>query len=380
MDTPHIQPSLLRPEAFQPIGDGQLAYVPVLQSFRGELDALSTADAEVRSRIVPVIAIVGPKNVGKEPLRRDRVRNWVKRAGDAIGTQPFFLDRVRLNPLHPVVGSGGKAPVLTRIGEAAGKRGLIFVPVLRMEDGVRTRKLVSNIALENGRGLALRYRMLGSVSSSAEPLPGLMEKRLEELSLSPGAVDLLLDLEFLSEDVDVSAVALVENIDELSAVGDWRNVVLIGTSMPKSLGGGVVMEGTVGRLPRREWNLWQEIRNLAPRRIPTFGDYAIQNPDPPAMDGGGGPGLRANIRYTLSDVTVVPRGHGSVVVMGAEQYRELCRQIVGTEGFSGATYSWGDMKIAECAEGGETGSQALWRGAGTSHHLRFVVDQIAGLN
>jgi hypothetical protein len=127
--------------------------------------------------------------------------------------------------------------------------------------------------------------------------------------------------------------------------------------------------------------LWCALTELGLSRRPTFGDYAIQNPDPPLDDQPSGPGQRANIRYTTDAATLAPRAVGAVIQEGAEQYRQLCRQLVAQPEFAGADFSWGDLQIAECADGvGEPGWQNRWRGAGTSHHLRHVVDQLARLN
>lgn len=89
--------------------------------------------------------------------------------------------------------------------------------------------------------------------------------------------------------------------------------------------------------------------------------------------------MRANIRYTSDNVTLVARGRGAVVQEGREQYRELCRMLVDRPEFVGSAYSWGDEQIAACASGAiEPGWQNLWRGAGSSHHLRLVTEQVGG--
>jgi hypothetical protein len=113
-------------------------------------------------------------------------------------------------------------------------------------------------------------------------------------------------------------------------------------------------------------------------RLPTFGDYAIQHPDPPLEGEESGPGQRANIRYTTNKVTLVPRAVGPVVLEGREQYRDLCRQLVVQPEYAGGHFTWGDRLIADCASGiDEPGWQNHWRGAGTSHHLRHVVKQLS---
>jgi hypothetical protein len=193
------------------------------------------------------------------------------------------------------------------------------------------------------------------------------------MSCEAPAADLLLDLDFLDADVDIDTTMLADSITEMIAVGDWRSVVLLGTSIPKTLG--CIKEGTVGSLPRREWEIWNQLADLDLPRLPAFGDYAVQHPHPP--HDGGGPGMRANIRYTTKDSTLIARGKGSLIQEGSHQYRELCQQLVALPEFSGRAYTWGDAVIDGCADGSvEPGWQNQWRGAGTSHHLRYVTDQL----
>jgi hypothetical protein len=111
--------------------------------------------------------------------------------------------------------------------------------------------------------------------------------------------------------------------------------------------------------------------------MPAFGDYAIQNPEPPADDVGGNT-MRANIRYTTATETLVARGRGPVNQEGPEQYRGLCQQLMARTEFAGPAYSWGDEVIDNCARSpAEPEGQNLWRGAGTSHHLRAISEQLA---
>jgi hypothetical protein len=182
----------------------------------------------------------------------------------------------------------------------------------------------------------------------------------------------MIDLEYLDPDDDYDADSLATSINEMSSVGAWRSIVVLGTTMPKTLSS--IEEGTLGILPRREWALWTELHKSKVGRKPAFGDYAIQHPRPPD---GGGPGMRANIRYTVAAHTLIARGRGSVLQEGNEQYRELCQKIVARPEYSGRLYTWGDKVIDDCAKSAiEPGSQSLWRGVGTSHHLRFITDQL----
>lgn len=375
-----IQLTLTRPEWFRPVPDGDRHYVPVLQNKPGELSAFLHATAEVWERMTPLIVILGPKRREEEPFKLGRVDTWIKKVADAVGDNPCFLDALRVRTTDRVATAAGPSPVLEAVHERARSRGMRFVPVLRVGDPVPTRAQLRSAVECDGRGVAIRYPILGSASADGRGPQTLVKEALEAVGVDVAGADLLLDLGFIDPEIEIDAADLETAIDELVAVGAWRSVVLLGTGMHRSLGGGVVQEGTVGRLPRREWDLWWALRAARPRRLPTYGDYAVQHPDPPWDGEESGPGMRANVRYTLAGSTVVPRGRGPFQQEGAEQYRRLCDQIVAEPGFSGGAYSWGDALILDCARGsGDPGNQNRWRGAGTSHHLRLVVEQLGTL-
>jgi hypothetical protein len=87
--------------------------------------------------------------------------------------------------------------------------------------------------------------------------------------------------------------------------------------------------------------------------------------------------MRANIRYTAGTTCLIARGEGPVIQEGKGQYRELCEELISLDAFEGAKFSWGDEVIERCAGGTlPPGAQAMWRAAGTSHHLEVVTRQL----
>lgn len=87
--------------------------------------------------------------------------------------------------------------------------------------------------------------------------------------------------------------------------------------------------------------------------------------------------MRRSVRYTSSATTIVARGEGDITESDDSQYAELCASIRDRTEFCGETYSWGDETIARCAAGLlRPRAQEMWRGAGTSHHIKFVKDQL----
>jgi hypothetical protein len=365
-------------EPLVPLPVDRRHYVAVLQSKTGERNALLNASESTWERLTPVVEVVGPKTP-KVPLTGTSVAAWIMRLAGAVGRHPFYLDILRLDPMLAVATTCGEQPVLAKMYAEARKRRMRFVPVAHVGESRKEHvDLVADAILEDGHGVGLRYRMRRVIPPEGSGHRDLLRLQLSELGSRPEDADLLVDLEYLDEDDEVHPEDLAAALHEMSEVGEWRCLVVIGTSVPKMLS--CVQEGTVGTIPRREWNLWSALTRCGLARVPAFGDYAVQHPEPP-LDDIGGNTMRANIRYTTRNATLVARGRGPVSREGSEQYYELCEQLVARPEFAGASYSWGDAIIADCANGSrEPGSQNLWRGAGTSHHLQLVTDRVRELH
>jgi hypothetical protein len=366
-----MQLALLQPEPFVPLPLGSGHYVAALQNKSGELDALRHTSEDTWSRFTPLVQIVGRRSQPAE-YRSDTVSAWVGRVSAAVGSHPLFLDLMRLRPNHPVTTTKGTVSLLDRIYWAARRRGLMFVPVLWVgESDAAHVKLVRDAVDTDRRGAALRYHMR-TLALPAAKQATYLGKLLSQSGADVTNADLIIDLDFLDADVEIHPDDLGAAITGAMGVGDWRSVVLLGTSMPSMLS--CIPEGTVGSLARKEWEIWTALSKAGLQRMPTYGDYGIQHNRPPD---GGGPSMRASIRYTTDTATLVARGEGSVLQEGAEQYIGLCQDLVALQEFAGGTYSWGDGIIDDCANGRiDPGAQNMWRGAGTSHHLRFVTDQL----
>ena len=99
----------------------------------------------------------------------------------------------------------------------------------------------------DGRGAALRYPLLKKALSERQTHEGLLRANLERLEVDVQGADLLVDLGYLSGDEEIAGEDLAEQLTELTAVGSWRSFVLLGTSMPRMLGGGIVGEAKWAR-------------------------------------------------------------------------------------------------------------------------------------
>ena len=167
-------------------------------------------------------------------------------------------------------------------------------------------------------------------------------------------------------------------ISKLPFLNDWKTFTIIGTAFPETMGS---IKEKIESVPRYEWKLYKKlINNLknAGLRLPTFGDYAINHPTIQQMD------MRivkptATIRYTDDDSWCIVKGIGkNVRDDGFMQYHDLCKKLVESGCFCGASFSYGDEYIQKCANGGlRTGNLTTWRQVGTNHHIVKATVDIA---
>lgn len=379
-----MQTPLIPPEPYSPLPTTVRGYVPVLQDHLGERTALSKASARAWSRMTPLVEVVARGGA----LTDTSVKDHIRRLHNAVGEHPVYLDLKKIDPSKPLETSQGERPVLELLLAAARKRGLCFMPVAWTNSAAEHLRLVRDAIGSDCQGAALRHRLTGV--SYGETIEGLVHRRVEELGASPEQIDLLLDLEYLDPDSDPSASWVLGLLEKIAGIGTWRSIVLIGTSVPSSLGNGLVPERTTKELARREWSLWKNVAGTASVSL-AYGDYAVQNPVPPAKPPPIGPW--ANIRYTLADNLLVARGRDTRR-HGTEQYKELSSWISSHHGFRGAAFSYGDSEIArwgssdnpdvvmvesevdEMDEMDGSTSNTYWRGVGTSHHMEVVVEQV----
>ena len=325
--------------------------------------------------MMPIIRVVGPRN-GTGVIRAKRIQGWIQRIREAIDGAPIYLDLQRANPGRQVELKGQAIPILRLLHQEARRSGAIFVPVVHV--GAATSSVAMKVAQESacfdGRGICIRYAT-DFVLTAGVSREQLLVSILESTGVDADEADLWVDFGYLNPDRVFLAPFAATVLNELFAIADWRRVIFTGTSVPPMMGG--IAHGTVGSIDRREWALWNELKSTNISRLPIFGDYAIQNLVPPTD--GHVSNMRANARYSTPDTTLISRGVDPIYPDGIREFGDLCRRLVSTHRVFPPGYSWGDEIIWDCANGVETsGSQSLWRGVGTSHHLKLVTDQLTG--
>ena len=373
----HDQLSLLAPPAFDhPLRFGSDHYVPILKSKAGELNALTRATEGTWDRMTPLIEGMGAAGIDDLPSR-STYPNLANRLALAVsGGRPFYLDfpwldsRSRVN--IRVKGHQFAVNAIEHVHADCRSAGLAFIPVLSPIHDAGRAPLVRAAIERDGRGVCLRVQISGVVWE--EGLATTLDRLLQATGASRSHADLLLDLSYLPSPPGFEARHIQRVIEELNHLEDWRSLILAGTVIPAS--GAGWPEGGITEVPRHEWQLYRSLRGLQPRRMPAYGDFAVQHPEPPE---GGGPGMRASIRYTSDELVLFARGH-ALLEHGTGQYHELCQLLVDRQEYLGSRFSWGDDVIGRTASGASPpGGEPLWRGAGTSHHLALMAAAMAAL-
>jgi hypothetical protein len=290
----------------------------------------------------------------------------------AVGSNPCFLDTLRftdgLTATHPTK----IIKAIDCLHEAARKRKIDFIPTYQIgSQGTVLREAVRTSLLLDCRGLALRYAPLSEVPVPGTSRGSTLLNALSDFNIEATEVYMIIDFGWLDPEREMAASLVCRLVREITQLARWKGVIVLGTTIPPAMS--CVKEGTIGKLPRMEWSLWKTIQSSVDGPL-IFGDYCVQHPTPPSSSGRG---MRANIRYTTEDQTLVTRGSGPVATEGKEQYVNLCKSLIEQPDYRGAAFSPGDRRIAECAAGElDPGGQTTWRGAGTSHHLRAVTEQL----
>jgi hypothetical protein len=353
-------------------------YVPVLKWRQGEYMALSRLSAAIKDWVTPLFEMPteawdfeaeAPAKSLDDHLAKFGVR--LKQKWDA---RRCFLDSPFIDGSKKV--ASGKHH-LVHIFDLARAAGAHPVPVVGLGRASAYVTAVKTIVSQDDRGACLRLTPDDFGSSLHTDIAALISK----IGIHVGQCDLVLDC---AADITVSAKtqALVWKglLDQVPSLSGWRSVTVAGTAFPESLPASTFRP--TGTTKRYDWLGYKSLIGLLPEgaRIPTFGDYAVAHPrtemiDPRMLD------PNAKIKYTINDAWFIAMG-SQVKKNGRGQYANICKSIVSASPpvFSGASYSYGDKFIEDCAKGiGSTGGTSTWPMVGSNHHVTKVVRDVASL-
>lgn len=351
-------------------------YVPVLPAKRGELTALRDSAPAVRSAIRPLIEVPPLKWDWEEGTEAETLDEQIASLSGILPKSllglSFFLDLPNLPDVAQLQSGAHAAGRLITLCRAVG---VPVIPVTGPDRNTAYRDAVKASIDAHGVMLRIRGTDLGGI------VAGSLSHQLNHLGVTAEHVDLLIDLGRIEHDAPVVTLGVLTllrspQVTELP----WRSITVASGAFPESMsafsGVGAWM---APRLDRKVWtDVCSQLR--ADERIPWFGDYAVQVPDPESVD----PRvmrMSANIRYTSTNDWLVLKGRtvsGKNAQASYDEFRALCSQLVVNPLYCGDAFSPGDRYIRECADGVESpGNAETWRRNGTSHHLAYVVHELA---
>jgi hypothetical protein len=345
-------------------------YVPVLKWKRGEQRALRELENDVRGAITPLLEMsFNPDLETGEPPRPpgELIENAIDKMCESwLKQHRFFLDAGMFATLAEATGTA-------LLFDAARARDLPFVPVVALSQPV------GDVTAAIGCGAAGACIRI-PFAESGDALPEQLLAFVAERKLPPENIDLILDLGALLTDSAGAAVMLARAF--VSAVPDierWRTVTLLATSFPEHMGS-VPANGELVA-PRTEWLTWMRLSQEAKlKRMPSFGDYAIQHPDGPEDYDPRKMPMSACIRYTCEREWLFIKGVTTKLSSPAEQFPGLAQRLTMHARFCGDEHCRGCGDAAACAQGApRLGNPEQWRRIGTVHHLTMVVRQLSAL-
>lgn len=362
-------------------------YVPILKGKQGELDAIRESPAPVGEAFTPLIEVppIPPKYVEGEddPIPAKSIASHVAdvaaKLADSLGTAwPFFIDGFYIEEDDKL--EDGSEPVAA-LFSALRHAKLKFIPAIGLDRVADYAESVKAAIEVDGRGCCLR--LLESDLESLAELKPQVESLLAFLGVGATEADLLVDF---GPKVP-SRAALPYQVNALPLLEQWRSFTVASSCFPENMEG--VAQNSIFEFERLEWVTWAFLRAKRQTlvRMPAFGDYAINHPelseiDPRIMR------MSPNIRYTAPSTFVVakgeayPRKKDARKKIGAEasvQYPRLAKMVMNHPSWQGEKFSWGDAFIEACSRKACVGSPTNWRAVGTSHHIAFVVRQLASL-
>jgi hypothetical protein len=358
-------------------------YVPVLKGKKAEYDALAELPTSLRKDFTPLVEVA---TIPEDPKTKKPKKTVDQHLGNigllmkkAFGTtHPVFVDTTYLTGSFA---SDGTHP-LSALGKVAFSRGIKFIPVTGLNRDEKYQKAAQAITQE---GLCLRLNG-GDIVDPESNFKDVVEKFLGEFKMRPSQIDLVLDFRAIPRNIDprIFALAVKSAITATPFIGDWRTFTLIESSFPEQLSSDFGFTADeISTASRTEWHIWKYLRTQSAEiaRMPAFGDYGVFHPDPTAFDF-----IRmqmaAKIRYTSDEHWLIVKGR-STKDKGFEQYMKLAKMLIDHPEYKGRKFSPGDEYIytrGNKSPGATCGNQTTWIEAGVSHHIAFVLHQLANLD
>lgn len=336
-------------------------YVPILQTKRGELTALSDLTTIVKDCIKPMLVMTQDKHTERSTSLAKNVKSkW---------DRPIYID---LNKVKPFSIQG--TDFVNFVLDDLKSQSIYFTTVVDLDN--QNQSIIKYISTELTSS-CIRIDVHKFNASTLKNLIDLFNK----LSEFNNIVDVMLDF---GSNLKATRQAHAHDIDNLfsqisnSAIGlKISKIIIAGSSIPKDLQR--TDYNPYGMEARIDWLGFYDFMSANYKKIknPIFADYSISYPGEQEPVAYVNP--NAKIRYTISDNYMFAVGYQvNTHTDGFNQYHTMSDIIVNSPYFLGANFSWGDKYLDDCSKHiVGCGNMETWVKVGHNHHISFVVDQIA---
>lgn len=351
-------------------------YVPSIRWRQAEYQALLHLQDAIKDRIVPFIMIPNIEYDFEErrPKRtvQEHVRPFAKRFRSKWTTRPAWIgvdESIVQSPMDD--GTHILAHIFSELRSFFGT----IVPAIPLSVDKDTAQIVRAIMKRDERGVGISVRLEDLMSLD---LNSRLQALISGLNVNEGAVDLFVDLQapnFVPPQDFCGS--LIKNLSTLVDLDRYRNLIIVSTAMPSSMGD--IPVGAT-KIRREDWLFFKYfVAHIDDNiRRPNFGDYTVVHPTFSAID------MRmiksaGKIVYTTPSDWWVWKG---VAFQGnQEQMHDHCAELVKNSIFKGEGFSYGDKYIVECATRKKSpGNLTLWKGVTINHHITQVVHDLAKLS
>ena len=343
-------------------------YFPIVPNREGEITAVGHLSPRARARSRIIYEVDRPTDADAADLG-NHIIEAVRKISRAWGSGfSLLVDLPTYGPEHRTTNG---SHIVEYAFMCLRQLGALAVPVAGpiSARGPEMLEIIRDVALRDKRGAALRVPF--AEFNNTDVLQRELSAAMRILALNPAEVYLLFDLEAVHHipASQRSAAYLTAVIHEALAVtrmsGEFRNVVLCGSSVPESVGKEYDSAPYRGR--RIEFDVWRSL--LTDTNIPvSFSDggiTALRGDDPR----GHGRAL-ARVRLSTPDEHVLHRAE-------RKKYVDLCKRVVSSADFNRTIVAWGATKLRECArEYTQASSPTIWVARDTNLHFETTLVEI----
>ena len=345
-------------------------YFPILKGHSGEFHGLAQVKKEGRNSMTPVFEV--PR---KDAIKKLSV-SWEKYLYDiALGIarswgwyHPVYVDFYDVDCKLKIPGGSS---LLNYLFKTLRELKVKAIPVVGLERDVEYLEDSNRIACLDDRGICLRLKR--------EDIELIERSILGIEKVSKGIpkekISILFDFGSINgnENEYISKI-LIRAINLILDIEKYRAVVFAGTSFPAGYSDIKVDE--VKTIKRNEIDIWKGLLSSNKiKRIPSFGDYGIVNPDMPDFDAKFF-NCSGKIRYTLDEEWMILKGFKLKSSKDYKQFHRLARKLKGLVKLQ-VNENWGDKQIDLCSnEMISSGNLTDWVAIDSNRHWASTANQI----